>query len=108
VINYHITYKHEHLKTIISVGGKMKKTEWIGKIRPFHETIVDEIKLASNHEIPQLIRIITSTIIPKNHDKIISAWKKRVYEVNWDCSGKDDNVVLHLRQQKTEMKINAK
>lgn len=52
--------------------------------RPFHETVVDAIRIASSVELQFLGSIIRETNIPGNHDQIIAAWNKRRKELCWD------------------------
>ena len=58
----------------------MKKTK---KLRPFHETIIDAIQNISRaEELVLLAKLIKTTKIPKDHDKIIKAWndaEKKVF-----------------------------
>lgn len=47
---------------------------------PFHESVVDLIKLACPVELSFLARLIKATDIPDNHDAIRAAWQERTRE----------------------------
>lgn len=53
------------------------------KTQPFHETIVDAIRLASTTDLECLATLIKETSIPKNHDEIIAVWKQRSEGIGW-------------------------
>ena len=54
----------------------MSATEKVAR-RPFHETIVDRIRATrAGSEFNCLAQLIMATKIPKDHDKIIAAWKE--------------------------------
>lgn len=66
---------------------------------PFHETIVNAILYASDiNQIECLAKLIKETKIPKNHDTIITAWRKRLEEL--DRSDIDLGVCSNLLEQK--------
>ncbi len=54
----------------------MQKTEEQTR-RPFHETIVEAISRAPSDDLACLAKLIIATKVPKGHDEIITAWKKR-------------------------------
>ncbi len=66
---------------------------------PFHETIVDAIKTASNLELQGLGELIKRTGVPKNHDAIIVAWTERGFKLGWDREDGAD-VLTSLSQKK--------
>jgi len=68
--------------------------------RPFHETIIDAIHSASSNDLRCLATLIKATGVPKNHDEIIVAWKRRREEVGWD--NEEFGVSADLLEQKQE------
>ena len=72
--------------------------------RPFHETIVDQIRDETSDaydDLDVLGRLIMATKIPKNHDAIIAAWKERIKETD-DEDGFLASVLADLDVQKQE------
>ncbi len=67
------------------------------KKRPFHESVVDAISVASSAELESLATLIKATKIPKGHDEIVDAWKKRAEEM---CMGDDLGVPADVLSQK--------
>ena len=46
-----------------------------GKVfKPFHESIVDRMEVASKEELAAYGRLLIETAIPADHDKIIETW----------------------------------
>lgn len=69
--------------------------------RPFHETVVDAIRNASNSShIVCLAPLIIATSIPKNHDNIIAAWQERRKELGFESD--DVGVPFNLLKKKKE------
>ena len=56
------------------------------KFRPFHETILNAIRQATVAGIHALAPLVIETIIPENHDEILSAWKERCQELGIESS----------------------
>ncbi len=76
----------------------METTGRVAK-RPFHETIVDEVRNAGTvEEMMVLVRLIKATSIPKGHDEIIEAWRLRCQAMGWSPL----NVTESLLEQKQE------
>ena len=76
----------------------MQNTNKQTKFRPFHETIVEAIREASDTELWRLATLINKTIIPNGHEEIIAEWKRR------DClnfCGVEDSL---LEQKKANAK----
>lgn len=76
-------------------------TECVVEFRPIHETIVASISRAnSTIDMSNLAYLIKRTLIPKNHDAIIEAWKKKCQEIRLFCTdlGVPESV---LRQKRT-------
>jgi hypothetical protein len=51
--------------------------------KPFHESAVEAIGVASIEEIACIGCLLMITKIPKDHDKIICAWNARCKELDW-------------------------
>ncbi len=51
--------------------------------RPLHEVLPDLIRLASSDDLLCYGGLIVLTEIPKNHDQIAAAWKKRCADMGW-------------------------
>ena len=45
--------------------------------KPFHESIVERIEVASREQLIGYGPLLTATTIPANHDKIIEVWRRR-------------------------------
>lgn len=79
--------------------------------RPFHETIVDQLRedglFFSDILIP-IGRLLMATKIPKNHDAIIAAWQERCEELIDEEDPFFPIVLADLRQQKEEAEAEAK
>lgn len=73
--------------------------------RPFHETIVDAIREAIIYEMRGLGKLVVETKIPKNHDEITLAWRRRLKDLDW--SEKDDRVLAAINEQKQEAEAEA-
>lgn len=68
------------------------------KPKPFHESIITAINNCSNVSVfYNLADHIKGTIIPKNHDAIISAWRKRMKLIG---SLEDLGVIESILKQK--------
>jgi len=78
--------------------------------RPFHETIVDQIKKIGTHRhrLWQFGELIMATKIPKNHDAIIAAWQEWCDEFADEEDPFFADVLADLRQQKEEAEAEAK
>ena len=77
--------------------------------RPFHKTIIDAIRGASNDDaLMNLGDLIKATKIPKGHDEIIAAWKQRIDRLgsptifSKNLFQKDYGVPADLLEQKQE------
>lgn len=71
------------------------------KYRPFHESVIEIIQIASYEELTCIGMILRSTKIPKNHDAIIEAWQKRRNKVRTTpLSDVGLGVVENLLEQK--------
>ena len=55
----------------------------VGTRKPFHEVICDVIAVASGLEMNVIGYLLINTIIPKGHDQIVSALRKRAAEMLW-------------------------
>ena len=51
--------------------------------KPFHEVVVEMIPQLSSAELEALGTLLMRSVIPKDHDKIVEAWKKRCTEMCW-------------------------
>lgn len=60
----------------------MKEAE--RELKPFHETIVEAILIATNEELVMLAFQLKRTLVPANHDQIITAWSLRLRQMCWD------------------------
>ena len=67
--------------------------------RPFHETIIKVIGIASKLELECLAHFIKLTKVPANHDAIIAAWNTRRQEV-WEGTDGNFGVLTYLLAQK--------
>ena len=80
-------------------------TEEAPQRRPFHETIVEAIGRASLYDEQYLLGwLIRQTKIPKGHDEIIEAWKKKRMGLGLS-PGFDFAVVDDLLEQKKEAAV---
>ena len=72
--------------------------------KPFHEVIVTAIEQVgpSGEVVSLLCWLIKSTKIPKGHDEIIAAWKKRYPSITPDGEGTVCEVLADLLEQKRE------
>lgn len=72
------------------------------ELRPFHETVVQAILMASVGEWGCLAMLIKTTKIPKNHDMIVKAWGTRS-----ETLGLHDNLGVpeSVLQQKRDLLI---
>ena len=66
--------------------------------RPFHETIVEAIRRASDTDLLCLATLIKATKVPKGHNEIISAWNERRKALCW--GDEDFDVPVSLLEQK--------
>ena len=76
--------------------------------KPFHESIVDAIKEATNRTDMKLLEgLIKRTKIPKNHYAITLAWRQTCGIMGWQD---DHGVSVDLQEQKqeAEAKVAAK
>ncbi|MFH1170201.1 MAG: hypothetical protein V1704_01435 [Candidatus Vogelbacteria bacterium] len=77
-----------------------EETEQTG-LRPFHETIVEAIEqIWSSEEAGVLARLIKRTKISKDHDKIVTTWKRKLGEFGQSEDYLD--VPANLLEQKKE------
>jgi hypothetical protein len=44
------------------------------KLRPFHESIIKQIKTADAIQLEGIASLLETTLVPKNHTEIIIAW----------------------------------
>ncbi len=72
--------------------------EW----KPFHESVVDEMRRGSSHDLAQIGRLLENTVIPKNHDVIIEAWRVESRRYNL-LPGIEERVVSSLLRQKQKV-----
>ena len=76
--------------------------------RPFHETIVQAIRLVScPDEMDTISFLIHETKIPQNHDKIIEAWKMKVRALASIAIDESDTIQV-LEEQRREAEAEAK
>ena len=66
------------------------------------KTVIEAINRASSSELGLLATLIKATKIPKDHDKIVEAWKQRRQEML--CSDEDFGVTADLLEQKETAK----
>ena len=78
--------------------------------RPFHETIVDAIRLAQNVEELLLLGILIDvTKIPKNHDGILAAWNNKWRKIGETSdSGVPQILLVQKREAEAEDEALAK
>jgi len=76
----------------------MEKTVELSETKPFHESIVEAISMASSRDMECLATLIKATKIPKGHDNIAAAWNKRRKEMCW--GNEDLGVLKALHNQK--------
>ena len=55
----------------------------VALFRPYHETIVEDILVATNEGLVFIAGQLKKNIIPANHDQIIEAWNKRRHQMCW-------------------------
>jgi hypothetical protein len=71
------------------------------KLRPFHETIVKAIrKCVTRDEFDIVADLIKATKIPKNHDKISSAWRSTCKQRGLPDMGVSDSLVDQGRAER--------
>ncbi len=75
--------------------------------RPSHETIVDFIRIASLRELYNLAKFIKATVIPKNHEAIAEAWRKKL---RFHGLAQEDTfgVLTSLEEQKREIEAEVR
>lgn len=76
-------------------------------LRPFHETIVNDILKATNEELVFIASQLKKSIVPTNHDQIIEAWNMRRKAMCWG-DDLDLGVSASLLQQKQTAEAKAK
>ena len=83
----------------------MSETKKVAR-RPFHETIVDRIRATrAGSEFNCLAQLIMATKIPKDHDKIIAAWKEILPKPEGSIVA---DAIIDLLEQKKEAEVEAK
>ncbi|HNX11149.1 MAG TPA: hypothetical protein PKI61_03330 [bacterium] len=70
--------------------------------KPFHEAIISEIGHASISDLVFLAGLLKATKIPKEHDNIIAAWKKRTEEMTCEDFGVSEDLLEQKKIQKSE------
>lgn len=73
------------------------------KLRPFHESIIRQIKTADKIQLEGIALLLETTLVPKNHTEIIIAWMTRCISLSFDRERtvKIAHIVLEQAQQKT-------
>ena len=70
---------------------------------PFHVSIVMMIAEAwDSSKLDTLGRVIVSTIIPKDHELVIAAWRQRLEELDLDPESWHPEVLESLNEQKRQ------
>lgn len=75
-------------------------------LRPFHETIVEDILIATNEEMVFIASQLKKSLVPANHDQIIMAWNKRRKVMCW-ADEQDLEVSASLLRQKQAVEAGA-
>ena len=70
--------------------------------KPFHESVVDVIRCASSEELETIGTFLLLTTIPKDHDKIVTAWNTRCLEMCWR-SANIQHITKSVLRQKYEI-----
>jgi len=70
--------------------------------KPFHESIVEAIRMASSMDLTFIGVVLMATVIPQGHDEIAGAWMKRCAEMRWHPA--NTALVAHdILQQKDDL-----
>jgi len=77
------------------------------KLRPFHETIVDAMKGATLFQLEIIIVLLETTVIPKNHDQIVTTWREQclMLEVSFNLEEKIARIILAQKPKDTPPKL---
>ena len=77
---------------------------------PFHEWLVEAIATMTDMSAFCIADAIEEVIIPKDHDKIALAWKKRLMEIYPNMVAESDpfDVLVNLEEQKREAEEKAR
>ena len=76
------------------------------EFRPFHETIVEDIRNATNERLRFIASQLKKTVIPANHDAISEVWDQRRKWMGW-AEEDDLGVPASLLRQKENAKAKA-
>lgn len=75
--------------------------------KPFHEAITDVIRVALDKELEVIGYLLTTAIIPRGHEEIVTALKKRCAELCWDpntIAYLEESILSHKREQEEAKK----
>jgi hypothetical protein len=75
--------------------------------KPFHEIIVEMMPQLSSAELETVGKLFILCVIPKNHEKIVDAWKKRCTEIGWspdNIAYVADDIMAHKADLEGEKK----
>ncbi|MEK7585210.1 MAG: hypothetical protein AAB455_01720 [Patescibacteria group bacterium] len=74
--------------------------------RPFHEVIVEAIEAITEPiEVRFVATMLKEVLIPRDHDRIIEAWEKRMSYLHGEGTSRGKEVVASLREQKRRVEM---